>query len=172
MATISEKLKSAGDSTPPSISIKTGHNEILTETREIGADECHGFDEDATKKLVRKIDWVLIPFLALLYLLSFLDRTNIGNARLAELEASLGMDPNGLQYNVALSAFFPWYVAAEIPSNLAMKRFRPSIWIPSIMVAWAIVCTAMGLVHNYAGLLAARMALGLAEGGLFPGITY
>ncbi|KAK6215337.1 major facilitator superfamily transporter [Colletotrichum tabaci] len=129
-----------------------------------------GFDQAATKRLIRKIDWTLIPFLALLYLLSFLDRTNIGNARLAGLEADLGM--KGLDYNVALSVFFPWYVAAEIPSNLAMKRFRPSVWIPSIMIAWGICCTLMGLVHNYPGLLASRMALGLAEGGLFPGITY
>jgi hypothetical protein len=57
-----------------------------------------GYDEKHTKKLIRKIDWTLIPFLALLYLLSFLDRTNIGNARLAGLEKSLGM--TGLNYNV------------------------------------------------------------------------
>lgn len=53
-----------------------------------------------------------------------------------------------------------------------MKRFRPSIWIPSIMVAWGAMCCLMGVVHNYAGLLAIRAALGLAEGGLFPGITF
>ncbi|KAI0162545.1 major facilitator superfamily transporter [Pestalotiopsis sp. NC0098] len=170
MTTLHEKVEPSGDSTPPSI--ETNHKETLVETSDLGAVERHGFDALATKALIRKIDWVLIPFLALLYLLSFLDRTNIGNARLADLEVSLGMDPTSLQYNTALSAFFPWYVAAEIPSNLAMKRFRPSVWIPSIMVAWAIVCIAMGLVHNYAGLLAARMALGFAEGGLFPGITY
>ena len=57
-----------------------------------------GFDDKETKKLLRKIDWHLIPFLALLYLLSFLDRTNIGNARLAGLEKDLGM--SGLDYNV------------------------------------------------------------------------
>ena len=134
--------------------------------------EAQGFDAHATKKLLRKIDWTLVPFLALLYLLSFLDRTNIGNARLAGLEEDLGMDPKSLQYNVALSCFFPWYVAAEIPSNLAMKRFRPSVWIPIIMIAWGVCCVCMGVVTNYAGLLAARMALGVAEGGLFPGITY
>lgn len=49
-----------------------------------------GYDAKATSKLIRKIDWVLLPFLALLYLLSFLDRTNIGNARLAGLEKALG----------------------------------------------------------------------------------
>jgi len=63
-----------------------------------------GFDEKRTAKLIRKIDLVLLPFLALLYLLSFLDRTNIGNARLAGLEASLGMNPKSLQYNVGSNA--------------------------------------------------------------------
>lgn len=92
------------------------------------------WDETTTAKLLRKIDWKLIPFLALLYLLSFLDRTNIGNARLDTLEADLGM--TGLMYNNALAVFFPFYVVAEVPSNMAMKRFRPSVWIPSIMVAW------------------------------------
>lgn len=122
------------------------------------------FDAAATKKLVRKVDWFLIPFLSLLYLLSFLDRTNIGNAKLDTLQQSLGMDPLSLKYNIALSVFFPLYVAAEIPSNIMMKRFRPSVWIPSIMVAWAIVCIGMGCVTNYGGLLACRMLLGLAEG--------
>ncbi|KAK0668067.1 putative high-affinity nicotinic acid transporter [Cercophora samala] len=134
--------------------------------------ESAGWDETATKKLIRKIDVTLIPFLALLYLLSFLDRTNIGNARLDTLEKDLKLDSARLQYNDALAIFFPFYVAAEVPSNMAMKRFRPSIWIPSIMVAWGICTTLMGIVHNYAGLMAVRAVLGIAEGGLFPGITY
>ncbi|KAM0268090.1 hypothetical protein ACHAQH_010039, partial [Verticillium albo-atrum] len=96
------------------------------------------------KKLTRKIDWTLLPFITLLYLLSFLDRTNIGNATLDTLEADLGM--SGIMYNNALAIFFPFYVIAEIPSNIAM--------------------------NSYEGLLAARAVLGLAEGGLFPGIAY
>ncbi|KAI5819542.1 major facilitator superfamily domain-containing protein [Pyronema omphalodes] len=132
----------------------------------------HGsiFDEAATKKLLRRMDWHLVPFLSLLYLLSFLDRTNIGNARLAGLEEDLGM--TGLQYNVALAVFFPWYVIAEVPSNIMMKRTSPSKWLCTIMVAWGLCMTLMGLVTNYGGLLATRMALGLAEGGLFPGVTF
>ncbi|KAK4160571.1 putative high-affinity nicotinic acid transporter [Cladorrhinum sp. PSN259] len=132
--------------------------------------ESAGWDEARTKALIRKIDWALIPFLSFLYLLSFLDRTNIGNARLDTLEKDLHL--TGLHYNNALAIFFPFYVAAEVPSNMAMKRFRPSVWIPSIMVAWGVCCTLMGIVHNYAGLMAVRAALGIAEGGLFPGITY
>lgn len=77
-----------------------------------------------------------------------------------------------MRVQVAVAVFFPFYVAAEIPSNMAMKRFRPSIWIPSIMVAWGIMTVLLGIVHNWAGLLAVRCALGLAEGGLFPGVTY
>jgi len=138
----------------------------------IEASESAGWDTAATKRLMRKIDFTLIPFLALLYLLSFLDRTNIGNARLDTLEKDLHLSKEKLQYNAALSIFFPFYVAAEIPSNMAMKRFRPSIWIPSIMIAWAVCTTLLGVVHNYAGLMACRAALGIAEGGLFPGITY
>ncbi|OIW31415.1 MFS general substrate transporter [Coniochaeta ligniaria NRRL 30616] len=135
-------------------------------------EESAGWDAVSTKKLLRKIDLTLIPFLALLYLLSFLDRTNIGNARLDSLEKDLNLSVERLQYNDALSVFFPFYVAAEIPSNMAMKRFRPSIWIPSIMIAWAVCTTLLGVVHNYTGLMVCRAALGIAEGGLFPGITY
>lgn len=73
---------------------------------------------------------------------------------------------------IAVSIFFPFYVAAEIPSNIAMKKWRPSLWIPSIMIAWSAMTMVMGAVHSFEGLLGVRMALGLSEGGLFPGITY
>lgn len=78
---------------------------------------------------------------------------------------------SGLDYNNALAVFFPFYVLAEIPSNIMMKKTRPSIWIPSIMVGWAITCTLMGVVQNYNGLMAARAFLGITEGGLFPGMS-
>ncbi|KAG5765319.1 hypothetical protein H9Q72_006616 [Fusarium xylarioides] len=141
-----------------------------TDNAKVSLAEGAGFTEADTKRLIRKIDWSIIPFVSLLYLLSFLDRTNIGNARLDTLELDLNM--SGLMYNHALAIFFPFYIIAEIPSNMGMKRFRPWIWISSMMVVWGICCTLMGIVHNYAGLLAARSFLGLAEGGLFPGIAY
>ncbi|KAN0104146.1 MFS general substrate transporter [Hyaloscypha variabilis] len=128
------------------------------------------FTDAATKKLLRKLDLHLIPFLALLYLLCYLDRTNIGNARLVNLEADLGM--KGLDYNIALSIFFPFYVAAEIPSNMMLKHTRPSIWFTFIMLCWGTIMLCMGFVHNFSGLLACRVFLGIAEGGLFPGVSY
>ncbi|KAL1845501.1 hypothetical protein Daus18300_014515 [Diaporthe australafricana] len=169
MADIKAQVDSSGTSMDEKPMGKTVENVGDTDSHSM---ESASWDESTTKKLIRKIDYRLIPFLALLYLLSFLDRTNIGNARLDTLEADLGMPKTSLQYNNALGIFFPFYVAAEVPSNMAMKRFRPSIWIPIIMVAWGICTTLMGIVSSYPGLMAARAALGLAEGGLFPGITY
>lgn len=122
------------------------------------------------KKILRKMDLRLIPMLALLYLLSFLDRGNIGNAKIEGLVEDLGM--SGAQYNWCLTVFFFTYAAFEVPSNLLLKKLRPSIWLPSIMVAWGIVMTLMGLVQNYTGLLIARIFLGITEAGLFPGVAY
>ncbi|KAL5603961.1 hypothetical protein FOVSG1_006711 [Fusarium oxysporum f. sp. vasinfectum] len=143
---------------------------IAERTEKVPSVEGAGWSEADTKRLIRKIDWSIIPFVSLLYLLSFLDRTNIGNARLDTLELDLNM--SGLMHNHALVVFFPFYIVAEIPSNMAMKRFRPWIWIPSMMLAWGICCTLMGIVQSYPGLMVARGFLGLTEGGLFPGIAY
>ncbi|KAH8753966.1 MFS nicotinic acid transporter [Hyaloscypha finlandica] len=121
-------------------------------------------------KTLRKMDLRLIPMLAALYLLSFLDRSNIGNAKIQGLQTDLKL--TGPQYNLCATVFFFTYCAFEIPSNLLLKRFRPSIWLPSIMVAWGTVMTLMGLVKSYHGLLVARIFLGVAEAGLYPGVAY
>jgi MFS family permease len=57
-------------------------------------------------------------------------------------------------------------------TNVLLKRLKPSIFIPAIMVAWGICMTLMGIVHNFEGLAAARFFLGVAEAGLFPGVNY
>ncbi|CAO1604753.1 hypothetical protein XANCAGTX0491_008293 [Xanthoria calcicola] len=122
------------------------------------------------KKVLLKMDLHLIPMLALLYLLSFLDRGNIGNARIEGLVESLNM--TGPQYNWCLTVFFFTYCLFEVPSNLLLKRLRPSIWLPSIMVAWGTVMTLMGVVQDFKGLLIARLFLGVTEAGLYPGVAY
>lgn len=128
------------------------------------------FDHIDERKILCKMDIRLIPTLALLYLLSFLDRGNIGNAEVEGLSKSLGILPD--QYNWCLTLFFFTYAAFEVPSNLLLKKLRPSRWLPTIMVAWGLVMTLMGLVRNYHGLLIARVFLGVAEAGLFPGVAY
>ncbi|KAL9128139.1 MAG: hypothetical protein Q9217_003113 [Psora testacea] len=122
------------------------------------------------KKVLLKMDLHLIPMLALLYLLSFLDRGNIGNAKIEGLVESLHMTEP--EYNWTLTVFFFTYCIFEVPSNLVLKRLRPSIWLPTIMVAWGTVMTLMGIVQDFKGLLLARLFLGVAEAGLYPGVAY
>ncbi|KAK4210588.1 major facilitator superfamily domain-containing protein [Rhypophila decipiens] len=122
------------------------------------------------KKILRKMDLRLIPTLAVLYLLSFLDRGNIGNAKIEGLQEDLGMTAD--QYNWCLTAFFFTYAAFEVPSNLLLKKLTPSRWLPTIMVAWGVVMTLMGIVQSFSGLLTARIFLGVTEAGLFPGVAY
>ncbi|CAO1598861.1 hypothetical protein XANCAGTX0491_002616 [Xanthoria calcicola] len=124
-------------------------------------------DHVAEKKLVRKLDLHIIPFVMLLYLFSFLDRVNIGNARLYGLEEDLGLTGN--QYQTAVSILFVTYLLAEVPSNLVLKKFTPSRWISFITTAWGIIATLTGVTQSYAGLIVCRLLLGLVEGGLFPG---
>lgn len=121
------------------------------------------------RHLIRKLDRMLIPPIMLLYLFSFLDRVNIGNARLYHLERDLGLSPT--QYQTAISILFVTYIISELPSNLVLKKFRPSRWISFIATTWGIVATLTGVVSSYGGLVACRLILGLLEGGLFPGLT-
>ncbi|CAG7930470.1 unnamed protein product [Penicillium olsonii] len=122
------------------------------------------------RKLLWKLDIRLVPWLSLLYLVSFLDRTNIGNAKLVGLQEDLGM--SNAQFNATLTIFFVSYSIFEPATNVLLKRLRPSIFIPLIMMSWGICMTLMGIVHNYAGLMAVRWFLGLSEAGLFPGVGY
>ncbi|KAI1204387.1 high-affinity nicotinic acid transporter [Annulohypoxylon truncatum] len=134
------------------------------------AAEGQRFDVKATKRLLRKIDIHILPIMCLICLLCFLDRANIGNARLDNLESDLHLV--GLQYNDCLAILFPFYVMAEIPSNIMMKHTKPSTWLAFIMFAWSACIIGQGFVTNYQGLMATRALLGTFEGGFFPGINF
>jgi MFS family permease len=73
------------------------------------------------------------------------------------------------QFQAAVSILFVTYILSEIPSNLVLKKLRPSRWIAFITVAWGMVATLTGVVQSYGGLIACRLILGAVEGGLFPG---
>ncbi|KAG0306693.1 hypothetical protein BGZ98_001894 [Dissophora globulifera] len=127
-------------------------------------------EPDAVKKLKAKIDRRLVPLVSVLYLCSFLDRVNIGNAKVAGIAQDLNLTPS--EYNWALSIFFIGYVLFEVPSNICLKLVGPRIWISTVMVIWGGIMMAMAAVTNATGLLVARFFLGVAECGLFPGVVY
>ncbi|KAH6650432.1 major facilitator superfamily domain-containing protein [Chaetomium tenue] len=122
------------------------------------------------RRLLWKLDWILMPWLCFLYLLAFLDRTNIGNAKIAGLFDDL--DLTVPSYNATLTIFFVSYALFEPLTNILLKRLRPSIFIPIIMILWGASMLGMGFVRNWSGLMAARWFLGLTEAGLFPGVNY
>ncbi|KAJ5022092.1 major facilitator superfamily domain-containing protein [Bipolaris maydis] len=135
------------------------------------AEFLYSVDKAEQKKIFHKVDWRLCPMLAVLYLISHLDRANIGNAKIEGLEKTLGM--KGTDYNVALMVFFVPYVLFEIPSNMILAKFkRPSYYMGTLTLCWGTVMTVMGLVQNLAGLCATRFFLGLFEAGFFPGAIY
>ncbi|BDD55435.1 hypothetical protein MAP00_000956 [Monascus purpureus] len=137
-------------------------------------DPDEGLSEEEKAKIDRRLLWKLdcrlVPWLSLLYLVSFLDRTNIGNAKLDGLQEDTHMSDT--QYNDTLTIFFISYSVFEPLTNVLLKRLRPSVFIPIIMTLWGLCMTFMGFVHNFSGLMAARWFLGLTEAGLFPGISY
>jgi sugar phosphate permease len=76
------------------------------------------------------------------------------------------------QYNNTLSIFFVSYALSEPLTQILLKKYRPSIFLPVTMILWGICMTTMGLVHDYGGLLTVRWFLGLTEAGLFPGYVF
>jgi MFS family permease len=119
-----------------------------------------------------KIDFRVIPVLSVLYLLAFLDRTNIANAAVYGLTGDLNIPRGSNEYNTALTIFFVPYILFEIPSNILLKKLTPHVWLSGCMFFFGLVTIAQGLVQNYSGLLATRFFLGLAETGMFPGCFY
>ncbi|RDX55469.1 MFS general substrate transporter [Lentinus brumalis] len=129
-------------------------------------------EKEHVRKMTRRVLWKLdihvLPPLAFLWLANFIDRTNIGNARIAGLERDTHL--HGTQFNTALAIFYVAYILVELPSNLVLKKFKPSRWLPFLVTLWGTVTTLSGLIHNFGGLLAIRFFLGFCEGGLLPGI--
>ncbi|CAK7216239.1 hypothetical protein SCUCBS95973_002744 [Sporothrix curviconia] len=127
-------------------------------------------DKEREARILRKVDWHLVPLLSFLYLVGYVDRSNIGNAKIAGMATDLKLE--GLMYNTALTLFFVPYGLFEVPSNIVLKLIRPSIWISILLFCWGIVMTLMGIVKSAQGLYAARFFLGFAEAGFFPASTF
>jgi hypothetical protein len=153
----------------------------------VKSDTLAEIDRSAEKRLLWKLDIHVVPILMFLFLLAFLDRINIGNARLQGLEKDLNMKNH--DYNLALFIFFIPYILLEVPSNLLLKKIAPSWWISGIMFVWGMFCLGdcawymliqiswmtgiiticQGLTQSFRGLVACRFLLGVFEAGFMPG---
>lgn len=122
---------------------------------------------DVERRTIRKVTWRIVPFVALMFFINYLDRTAISFA-----------GPNGMNDDLALSAaqfgfasgvFFIGYILLEVPSNLALHRFGARRWLSRIMVSWGIVALLFTWVQDSTQLYVLRFVLGVAEAGFFPG---
>ena len=121
----------------------------------------------ASDAVYRKVTWRLMPFILLCYVANYIDRTNIGLAQL-HMRTDLGFSEQ--VYGIGVGLFFVGFVLFEIPSNLLLERIGARKTLFRIMVCWGAVSTLTMLIRTPAEFYAARLLLGMAEAGFFPGI--
>jgi MFS family permease len=133
---------------------------------------------DIEVKTIRRVMWRLLPFLLIAYCVAYLDRVNVGFAKL-QMNQDLGLSEAAYGFGAGL--FFISYFMAEVPSNLIMARVGARKWLGRIMITWGLVSVSfafIGPIAKATGLTATsvfyslRLLLGLAEAGFFPGIIY
>ncbi|MDE2353459.1 MAG: MFS transporter [Betaproteobacteria bacterium] len=119
--------------------------------------------------IYRKVDRRLIPFLFLCYILAYLDRVNVG---FAKLQMAHDLALSDAAYAAGAGIFFVGYFFFEVPSNVLLKRFGARLWIARIMVTWGVVSSLMMFMTGEQSFYTMRFILGLAEAGFFPGVIY
>lgn len=119
------------------------------------------------KKTNTKIYRRLMPLLIIAYIISFIDRTNIGMAKVT-MSADLGLSATA--FGIGAGLFFLTYSVLEIPSNLILEKVGARFWITRIMITWGILSTAMAFVTGPTSFYILRLLLGAAEAGLYPGV--
>lgn len=121
------------------------------------------------KQIIRTITLRLIPFLILLYMVAFIDRSAVGFAKL-HMAADLGI--SDIAYGFGAGLFFIGYFIFEVPSNLLLARFGARRWFARILITWGAITICMALVQGPYSFYAMRFLLGAAEAGFFPGVLY
>lgn len=123
------------------------------------------------ERLVRRVTWRLIPLLFCCYIIAYIDRINVGFAKL-QLQDALGVDPTVFNsvYGLGAGLFFVGYFLFEVPSNLILHKIGARVWIARIMVVWGIVSISFMFIKSVTSFYVLRFLLGAAEAGFFPGV--
>jgi ACS family tartrate transporter-like MFS transporter len=126
-------------------------------------------DSDLARTTIRRVSLRLLPFLFLLFVCNYVDRTNIA---IAALSMNRDLNFSASTYGLGSGIFFIGYALFEVPSNLILARVGARRWIARIMISWGVIASAMMFVRTPAQFYALRVLLGIAEAGFFPGIVY
>ncbi|KAH6662598.1 major facilitator superfamily domain-containing protein [Halenospora varia] len=129
------------------------------------------------KRAHRKVDKRLLLWYSFVYLIMRIHVSNISNTAIINIEQGTGIKKQlgnltSQQWAWTLSIFYYPYMFFEPAATLMLKKFSPSVWMSRIMLTWGIISMCQGATQNYAGILACRFFLGLAEAGFYPGVLY
>ncbi|EGX90474.1 high-affinity nicotinic acid transporter [Cordyceps militaris CM01] len=127
-------------------------------------------DKESERRVLSKFDWFVMPQMSILVLFAYLDRTNIGNARVFGFEESTGMP--GTDFNNISMFFYITYIIFETPWVMAVRRFGPGRVLAVAIICWSAVTLGTGFVRTYPEVIACRVLLGAFEAGLFPALTF
>src|SRR5215469_16290869 len=121
------------------------------------------------KSVYRKVTWRLIPFLFLCYIFAYIDRVNVGFAKL-QMQQDLGI--SDAVYGAGAGIFFIGYFFFEVPCNIALQKIGAKYWLGPIMIVWGIVSACTMLVKTGGEFYLVRFLLGVVESGFFPGVIF
>ena len=116
-------------------------------------------------RVFAKCAWRLIPFMGLLYLVSFIDRTNVGFAALT-MNKDLGFSPTVFGFGAGV--FFVGYALFQVPANVILERVGARRWVFCIMAVWGLLSASNALVQTPMSFYVVRFLLGVAEAGFSP----
>ncbi|KAL4963416.1 major facilitator superfamily domain-containing protein [Aspergillus stella-maris] len=125
--------------------------------------------EKLNKAVLRKLDWYFLPCVTMMLLMSYLDRINVSNARLAGMQDDLGMDDT--TWSAGISMFYVGYIISQVPANVIIAKGKPSILMPSIMLAWSAVTICMPALTSGWGFCLCRFLVGFTEGPFVPAVS-
>lgn len=127
-------------------------------------------DPARERALIRKQDLRIVPLSATIYLLCYLDRSNVGNAKVLNADTHNDLlsetAMTSYQYTIALMVFLIAYALFEVPSNYFLKRLRPSRWIAFLMLSWGALTMGLGGTKSYGSVTGVRFLLGVFEAGM------
>ncbi|KAJ3456132.1 hypothetical protein MRS44_016155 [Fusarium solani] len=150
------------------------HDNIDMSKEEVERAETGGNQQEDVqfeKRVLRKVDWRLLPILGCLYTIALVDRSNVAVARISGMDEDLGLD-QGSRASISLMVFFIGYIIFEIPSNAFIHKLGAANWLAFLAVAWGLASLGIGFLHNWQGFAVLRSLLGVFEAGFFPGCVY
>ncbi|KAJ5504965.1 phthalate transporter [Penicillium fimorum] len=158
--------------------MKDSHHEDQVEHEDTEKSAFHveeimnSFTPDEQKKIIRRVDIRLVVTMGCLFIVSLLDRTNLGSASVAGMQKELDMNASNNGYSITSLVFFVTYTLFQIPATVIIRKLGPRIFLAGIVTLWGGVMIAFGFVKNWESMAGLRAILGGLEAGLFPGSVY